>query len=147
MPRIRTCAFISGIARVLNFGPSLHLHPYLMYTSCKGSWPESLLLVHSLRPTFRHLALLAGCMCKSELFAPWVIFHAFLSSADFFKINFFKKFFQEYHQSVKQFGSILFAKSTSRRQRVQSNWACAISSKILYADPNIENALFPHSSS
>ena len=23
----------------------------------------------------------------------------------FFKINFFKKFFQEYHQSVKQFGS------------------------------------------
>ena len=29
----------------------------------------------------------------------------YLSSADFFlKINFFKKFFQEYHQSVKQFG-------------------------------------------
>ena len=26
----------------------------------------------------------------------------FLSSADFFKINFFKKFFQEYHQSVKE---------------------------------------------
>ena len=26
-----------------------------------------------------------------------------MSSADFFKINFLKKFFQEYHQSVKQF--------------------------------------------
>ena len=35
--------------------------------------------------------------------------HAFLSSADVFffkfKINFFEKFFQEYHQSVSQFGS------------------------------------------
>ena len=30
-------------------------------------------------------------------------FYVFLSSADFFfKINFFKKFFQEYHLSVKQ---------------------------------------------
>ena len=29
----------------------------------------------------------------------------FLSSADFFQINFFIKLFQEYHQSVKQFGS------------------------------------------
>ena len=28
----------------------------------------------------------------------------FLLSADFFKINFFEKVFQEYHQSVKQFG-------------------------------------------
>ena len=41
--------------------------------------------------------------CK--LFACWVIFHAFLSYADFFQNHFFKKFFQEYHQSVKQFGS------------------------------------------
>ena len=32
-----------------------------------------------------------------ELFAAWVIFHPFLSSADFFKINFFEKFFQKYH--------------------------------------------------
>ena len=32
-------------------------------------------------------------------------FFMFLSSADFFKINFFEKIFQEYHQSVKQFGS------------------------------------------
>ena len=32
-------------------------------------------------------------------------FACFLSSADFFKINFFEKFFWEYHQSVKQFGS------------------------------------------
>ena len=29
----------------------------------------------------------------------------FLSSADLFKINFFRKFFEEYHQSVNQFGS------------------------------------------
>ena len=37
--------------------------------------------------------------------AYWVILHAFLSSADFFfKINFCKKFFQEYHQCQK-FGS------------------------------------------
>ena len=33
------------------------------------------------------------------------IFHDFLSPAEFFKINFFEKFFQEYHQNVKQFGS------------------------------------------
>ena len=32
-------------------------------------------------------------------------FSCFLSPDDFLKINFFKKFFQEYHQSVKQFGS------------------------------------------
>ena len=33
-------------------------------------------------------------------------FAAFLLSAEFFfKINFFDKFFQEYHQSVKQYGS------------------------------------------
>ena len=38
------------------------------------------------------------------LFAPWEILHAFLASAVFFKINFFEKYFQESHQSVKQFG-------------------------------------------
>ena len=32
-------------------------------------------------------------------------FPAFLSSADFFKITFFEKFFQEYNLSVKQFES------------------------------------------
>ena len=32
-------------------------------------------------------------------------FECFLSSADLFKIIFFKKFFQEYHQCFKQFGS------------------------------------------
>ena len=32
-------------------------------------------------------------------------FHDFLSSADFFKIYFFEKFFHEHHQCVKQFGS------------------------------------------
>ena len=37
--------------------------------------------------------------------ALFLVFHAFLLSADFFfKINFLKKFFQEYHQNVKQFG-------------------------------------------
>ena len=54
----------------------------------------------------------------------------FLSSVDFFKINFFKIIFQEYHQSVKQFrsrsgptfrrawsGSKLFAKVISRRKK------------------------------
>ena len=29
-----------------------------------------------------------------------------LSSADFFKINCFKKFFQKHYQGVKQFGSV-----------------------------------------
>ena len=33
------------------------------------------------------------------------IFHAFLSSADFFQSQLFKKFFQEYNLSLKQFGS------------------------------------------
>ena len=32
-------------------------------------------------------------------------FDAFLLSADFFSNNFFEKFFQEYHLSVKQIGS------------------------------------------
>ena len=35
----------------------------------------------------------------------WVIFHAFCRLLLFFKSNFFEKLFQEYHQSVKQFGS------------------------------------------
>ena len=60
-----------------------------------------------------------------------IIFMKFMSSADFFlKINFFEKFFQEYHQGVKQFvfrsgptfcrawsGSKGFAKVISRRQK------------------------------
>ena len=33
--------------------------------------------------------------------APWGIFHAFLSSADFFQINFFEKKILDYHQSIK----------------------------------------------
>ena len=40
-----------------------------------------------------------------QLIAYWVIFHDFLSSVFFFKINFLKKFVEEYHQNVKQFGS------------------------------------------
>ena len=35
------------------------------------------------------------------LFAYWVNLHAFLWSADFFKILLFDKFIQEYHPSVK----------------------------------------------
>ena len=33
-----------------------------------------------------------------------IILHAFLSSADFFKSNFLKKFFQEYHEETQQLG-------------------------------------------
>ena len=33
------------------------------------------------------------------------LFRTFLSSAFFFKINFFEKSFHEYHKTVKQFGS------------------------------------------
>ena len=36
---------------------------------------------------------------------PWGIFPAFSLSADFFQNQLFEKFFQEYNQSVKQFGS------------------------------------------
>ena len=43
--------------------------------------------------TYGHKRTVALCM------------HAFLQSADFFKIIFFENFFQEYHQSVKQLGS------------------------------------------
>ena len=39
-----------------------------------------------------------------KLIAFSVIFHAFCRLLIFFKINFLKKFFQEYHQNVKQFG-------------------------------------------
>ena len=34
---------------------------------------------------------------KRNCFACWVIFHDFLSSAEFLKINFFKKQIHEYH--------------------------------------------------
>ena len=66
----------------------------------------------------------------------WVILHAFLLSADFFKIKFFEKFFHEYNQRVKQFGfrsgptfcqalskSKLFAKVVSRQElKLGSAW-------------------------
>ena len=45
---------------------------------------------------------------KNQLFECWVILHAFMLSPDgfySFKSNIFKKFFLEYYQSVKQFGS------------------------------------------
>ena len=48
----------------------------------------------------------------------------FLSSAEFFEINFFKKLFQEHHQIVKLFGSVgpdlgskLFAMVISRARQ------------------------------
>ena len=43
---------------------------------------------------------------KLKLFPRWGVFHELLLSADFFLLNeLFQIFFQEYHQSVKQFGS------------------------------------------
>ena len=68
-------------------------------------------------------------------FAFLVILHVFFCGLliFFFKINFFEKYFHEYHQSVKQFGprsgptlcrawsgSKLFAKFISRRHLVKS---------------------------
>ena len=44
-------------------------------------------------------------MYAAKLFACWVFFKHFCRLLIFFKINFFEKFFQEYHQSVKWFGS------------------------------------------
>ena len=40
---------------------------------------------------------------KHKTLCPMGNFHAYLLSDDFFKINFFEKFFQEYHLSVKHF--------------------------------------------
>ena len=48
------------------------------------------------------------CLCGADgecNFACFFFVFCCLSSADFFKINFFEKLFQEYHQSVKKFGS------------------------------------------
>ena len=45
-------------------------------------------------------------LLDDKLLASWVILHAFFGHLSFFfKINFFKKLFQEDHQSVYQFGS------------------------------------------
>ena len=43
----------------------------------------------------------------NQLKACWVIFHGFLLSDIFFKINFFEKFFREYHLSVKHIPAII----------------------------------------
>ena len=54
------------------------------------------------------------------MFFFFFFFFFFLSSVDFFfLIHFRQKMFQEWHQSVKQFGSgsKLFAKVISRRQK------------------------------
>ena len=47
-----------------------------------------------------------SCWHLNSLLAGYFFFFLRLLSADFFfKINFFKKFFQEHYQSVKRFGS------------------------------------------
>ena len=53
---------------------------------------------------FSHEAYSIDIEKRKELIAYWVIFHAFLSSADFFQNKLFEKIFQKYHQNVKQFG-------------------------------------------
>ena len=59
----------------------------------------------------RSLAPLDSCICMFlKLFAYWAICMLFYRLLIFFKVNFFKKFFQEYQQVVKHFGSKLFAR-------------------------------------
>ena len=53
-----------------------------------------LVLVHMVTKTHFLVVQFSLCMLGN-----------FLPSADFFKVNFFEKFFQDDHQSVKQFGS------------------------------------------
>ena len=83
----------------------------------------------------------------------------FLSSADFFKINFFKKLFREYHQNVKQFGprsgpSLCRARSGSKLfVCLLGNFYAFLSSadffqnqpfrKILSGIPSVSNSLDP----
>ena len=69
------------------------------------------MFVHSI-PLLAHKKSTVALGSKYKFFDYWVILHAFLSSADFFKITFFENFLQEYHQCVKQFGP------RSGRQRV-----------------------------
>ena len=49
--------------------------------------------------------------------AYWVILHAFCSQI-FLKINIFEKLFQEYHQSVKQLGSLQTGKTKIRLDKM-----------------------------
>ena len=42
---------------------------------------------------------------NTDSFSFWINLHVFLSSADFSKSTFFEHLCQEYHQSVKKFGS------------------------------------------
>ena len=65
--------------------------------SWMGLWP--LLLNTMVDHLFRYLSYFGQNIAKLYLLGNC---HALLSSADFFKINFFEKFFLEYHQSVKQ---------------------------------------------
>ena len=81
-------------------GQSRQSLPYSLIKSMDGDEGSSCLYV---------------CIRMTELFAYWVILHAFSLSADYFQNHLFSKFFQEYHQSAKQFGSKLFAKVISRR--------------------------------
>ena len=68
----------------------------------------SVLEVIKLEYKFYNLEAWCNHLCDAlrvnSLHAGW-FFMLLLSSADFFKINFFKKIFQEHYHSVKQFGS------------------------------------------
>ena len=55
--------------------------------------------------TTKTLIYCQACKQFANSFVCWVIFHVFCCLLIFLKINFFKNFFQEYHQSIKQFGS------------------------------------------
>ena len=82
------------------------------YRTHYASVPNTVLVIISLSQfaCFCHLSqiyvngTLNGTCCAG---ACWVILHAFLLSADFFKINVYEIFFREYHLSVKWFGSII----------------------------------------
>ena len=54
-----------------------------------------------------------------ELFANWVIFHAFCRLLIVFKINFLGKVFQEYHRSVKQFEYVCKGYLHSKRAEIK----------------------------
>ena len=94
------------------------------------------LKVGSLYDHLCHFIHKKNLLCPPRLFltlCPCKIFHAFCHLLFFFKINFFKKYLQQYHLSVKQIGSRsgptlslawsgskLFSKVSSRRHSVGS---------------------------
>ena len=95
--------------------PSSNHLPYIVYASREGpgktAWTCSLLGALAAWRFDKHQNITCWPICSFVtlyLFAYWVIFKWFFFFCrwlNFFKIYYFKKFFQEYHQSVKQFGS------------------------------------------